>query len=459
MVRRKKAVVAGMIASIWFSNSWAAPQPPAPPPALEFANPAGVSQTFSTAGAINPNAPNNPFFQSLGTNGRTCATCHEVADGWTVTPPNIQARFNQSNGLDPIFSTNDGSNSPLAKVATLADRQSAYSMLLRKGLFRIGLGIPAAAEFELTAVDDPYNFASAAELSLFRRPRPSANLTFLSSVMWDGREDINASIVDDLGLQANTATLQHAQASKNLTALQIQEIVNFETSLYIAQIEDNVAGMLNTNGAQGGAAPLSTQTYYPGINDPKGNNPTKAAFSPAIFNLYNAWSSGTSKFPPAQQAAMASILRGQILFNTKTFVVTKVNGINDPPNPTSVTLTCGSCHDAPNVGGISVPAFQNTGVAGAARRTPDMPLYTLKNISTGETIQVTDPGRALVTGLWADIGKFKTPTLRGLAARAPFFHDGSAPTLADVVRFYNNRFAIGLTTDQQVDLTNFLQGL
>ena len=49
-----------------------------------------------------------------------------------------------------------------------------------------------AAEFELTSVDDPYGYASAAELSLFRRPLPTTNLKFLSAVMWDGRETFSA---------------------------------------------------------------------------------------------------------------------------------------------------------------------------------------------------------------------------------------------------------------------------
>lgn len=67
-------------------------------------------------------------------------------------------------------------------------RQAAYSTLLERGVIRVGLPIPANAEFDLIAVDDPYKFASAAQLSLFRRPLPSTNLRSLTTVMWDGRE-------------------------------------------------------------------------------------------------------------------------------------------------------------------------------------------------------------------------------------------------------------------------------
>jgi cytochrome c peroxidase len=99
------------------------------------------------------------------------------------------------------------------------------------------------------------------------------------------------------------------------------------------------------------------------------------------------------------------------------------------------------------------------GIADASRRTPDLPLYTLRNKQTGETIQTTDPGRALITGKWNDIGKFKGPTLRGLAARAPYFHNGSAADLDAVVDFYDQRFGIGLTPEEKADLAAFLRTL
>src|SRR5271167_3837554 len=150
-----------------------------------FANSTGAAATFSTAGKVDLTGP---FFQSLGTNGRACVSCHQPSTGWTVTPQNIEARFDATNGTDPIFRPNDGSNSPDADVSTADARRSAYSMLLNKGLIRVGIGIPPNAEFDLVGVDDPYGYATATELSLFRRPLPATNLKFLSTVMWDGRE-------------------------------------------------------------------------------------------------------------------------------------------------------------------------------------------------------------------------------------------------------------------------------
>ena len=121
--------------------------------------------------------------------------------------------------------------------------------------------------------------------------------------------------------------------------------------------------------------------------------------------------------------------------------------------------TCTTCHDTPNVGNHSVSMALNIGVSDDSRRTPDMPLYTLRNKATGETTKTTDPGRALISGKWEDIGKFKGPTLRALAARPPYFHNGSAASLADVVEFYNTRFNIGFTPQEKADLIAFLRSL
>jgi cytochrome c peroxidase len=73
-----------------------------------------------------------------------------------------------------------------------------------------------------------------------------------------------------------------------------------------------------------------------------------------------------------------------------------------------------------------------------------------------ETIQTTDPGRALITGKWKDIGRFKGPILRTLATRAPYFHNGSAKNVGEAVDFYNQRFGIGLTEGEKDDLVAFL---
>jgi cytochrome c peroxidase len=134
----------------------------------------------------------------------------------------------------------------------------------------------------------------------------------------------------------------------------------------------------------------------------------------------------------------------------------------------SVQGFCGTCHDAPNARNHSVKAPLNIGVTDAGALAPPvldisgLPVFTVLCTAgplAGQTFEVTDIGRAMISGNCADIGKTKGPILRGLAARAPYFHNGSAATLLDVVNFYDQRFGIGFTEQQKSDLVAFLNSL
>jgi cytochrome c peroxidase len=56
-------------------------------------------------------------------------------------------------------------------------------------------------------------------------------------------------------------------------------------------------------------------------------------------------------------------------------------------------------------------------------------------------------------------GKYRTTPLRGLQQHPPYFHDGSAPTLADVVDHYVRLFGLNLTPGQKTDLVEYLKSL
>ena len=415
----------------------------------------------------------NPFFQSIGTNGRSCSTCHEAETGMTITPERLRLRFLLSAGTDPVFRTNDGSVSPLADVSTVRARASAYRLLLERGLIRVGIGMQAVTEFDLVAVDDPYHFASANELSLFRRPLPSMNLRFLSTVMFDGRETFKdptqpsgfATIHFDLADQSNSATLTHAQSARPLTDAERESIVNFEMQLLGAQIYDENAGRLDVAGANGGPEPLVTQEFYFGINDVLGADPKGHPFNPVVMTAYAGWErfADASEHGQGRNRARGAVARGEALFNTKPIAIRDVGGLNDDLGLEVIPGTCTSCHDTPNAGDHSVPAPLRIGTADVhpvgGLDVSGLPVYTFRNRTTGQTVQTTDPGRALVTGRWKDISRFKGPTLRALASRAPYFHNGSAASLETVVEFYDVRFNIGLTPQEKSDLVAFLQTL
>jgi hypothetical protein len=440
-----------------------------------FRDSSGEFATFNTAGDIDTS---NPFFQDLGTNGRRCVTCHQPNDAWTITPKHVRERFEATDGRDPIFRTNDGSGCPSAHVSTLEERREAYRLLLNKGLIRIERPLPPGSEFNVVDNDNPYGCTSLDNLSMYRRPLPSTNLPFLSTVMWDGRETFKdpqtgklMPLGFDLSDQAVGATLGHAQGAHAPTAEQVKQIVDFETKLFTAQTRERSAGELDEEGATGGPVPLSRQPFFLGINDPLGGNPNPIPFSPVIFTMFNAWAQIKESDFDEHTEARRSIARGQELFNSLQIQIAGVGGLNDIPLPpdgrihTVINGFCGTCHDTPGAGDHSVPAPLNIGLADVSRRTPDLPLITLRNNQSGELMQTTDPGRALSTGKWADIGKFKGPILRALAARAPYFHNGSAASLREVVDFYDTRFVIrtrfnlGLSERDKEDLVAFLKSL
>ena len=426
----------------------------------------GWLRTINHAGAIDTT---NAFFQSIGTNGRSCASCHVQSAAWSITPLELQARFAATSGNDPIFRRNDGSNSPNADVSTLSARRNAYSMLLRRAVIRVGIGIPASAEFTLADVQDPYGFASTTELSLFRRVLPSTNLAFVTGLMWDGRETVtpflppmnagqsNTALQSALIHQATDATLGHAQAATPPSSEQLAQIVSFETALTTAQIRDDAAEFLNDDDAIGGPRVLAAQRFHVGVNDTLGADPTGSIFDPGSMALFAAWNQIDNN--SQRNRARASIARGEELFNHLPINITGVGGLNDALGVPSIPGTCTTCHNSPNVGNHSVALPLNIGLTDASRRTPDMPLYTLRNKTTGVTVQTTDPGLALITGKWKDIGRFKGPILRGLAARPPYFHNGFAASLTDVVDFYNTRFAINMDDRQKRDMVAFLRSL
>jgi len=448
------------------------------PNLFPFPNGSGLLETYNTANQ--PISLTGPFFQSLGTNGRTCASCHLPAQGWSISADEVKLRFLLTQGHDPIFRTVDGSNCDHnIDTSTLDGRRKAYSLLTNKGLIRIALAVPATAEFDVVSVVNPYGCSDTTTLSMYRRPLPSTNLRFLSALMSDGRESAAqtgtlpitfatnpADLRANLAHQALDATNNHAQASTPLTTAQQEAIVDFEMSLATAQAYDYRAGALNAGGATGGPvniANLAMPAFFVGINDPLGGNPHGTPFTPVIFNLFDAWTNQPSQHRDRDDGdqARASIARGQAVFNSKPINITGVAGLNDALQLASIPGNCGTCHDTPNAGNHSLAVALNIGVTdvNSPLDVSYLPVITLQNKATHEIKTTTDPGRALVTGLWKDVGKAKGPVLRGLPSRAPYFHNGSAGSLSDVIQFYDQRFTVGFTAQEKEDLIAFLRSL
>lgn len=464
------------------------------PNLLPFRDPSGFLATNSVHGDINSDGA---FFQPLGTNGRTCATCHQLDEAMSIEVKHIRQRFYQSGGADPLFAPVDGANCPNAQQGDA----KAHSLLLNNGLIRVGITLPENTEFNIAAVSDPYGCAITTNpdngrplVSVYRRPLPGASLSFLSAVMWDGRETkyplndeqtFSANLIADLRQQATDAVLGHAQATQPPTDAQLTEIVDLELGLYSAQLSDDRAAAL-FQGAQGGPVALTGQPYYPGINDSLGHDPHGKKFNPAVFNLYAGWlQDSTANAPEAntqQRAARADIAAGEQIFNTFPLKITAVRGLNDSPDlgyPKEIDGTCTTCHDAPNVGNHSLPLPLDIAVSHSAMQESDpnilaalahlsqpaAPVFLITNCrdprNPNQTLAfyTSDPGKGLITGKCADVNRVKGPVLRGLSARAPYFHNGSAANLDELVNFYDKRFQMNLSDAQKRQLIAFLNAL
>jgi cytochrome c peroxidase len=420
----------------------------------------------------------------------------------------LQERFFATGGTDPIFRPVDGATCPSADVSTFEKRREAYQLLLSRGLIRIFLAVPATANYQVMSVNNQYGCNATDVISMYRRPLPTTNLSFLSTVMFDGREsspltgttkitfsNYPSSLMSDLAHQSVDATVTHAQGDGTRpTAAEQQEIINFETQLFTAQAFDTRAGLLNSNGANGGPAPLITEPFFitinssihplvPALEQPGGLvTPGDGQFTPDIFNLYQSWSQQGPHYGDLAEARQ-SIVRGETLFNSLQIPISGVAGINDDVTAGGLVAggipvlqgTCGTCHDTPNVGDHSFPTPLNIGTGDPSPTSPFVNLGGLdlsylpqitvcekdpnSGLPTNNCKTTTDLGQGLIDGNFDHVGKIKGPILRGLAGRAPYFHNGSANTLLDVVNFYNTRFTLNLTNQQKSDLVAFLKTL
>jgi mono/diheme cytochrome c family protein len=378
-------------------------------------NPGGEATTVSTKGSVNLSGE---YFKAQGTNGQSCAACHIPEEAWSITPGTLQRLFDETGGTHPVFSPLDANN-PNMDASTPEARRAAYSMLLSRGVFRRGGAPRADSEWELVAVEDPHGYANVNQLVHWRRSMPTINFPVGSvTVNWDAAANVGKGQRAAL-VNLTNRLVTGAMQGPPPTAEVIDDIVDFESSLFTAQVTVPGVGRLDADGARGGPEALSKMSKAEGG-----------------FNLFDAWANDANP-------KRAQIARGQEVFNSTN----------------ASHKSCIACHDSANNGTSIGNTMFDINTASAAARTPDLPLYTFRNKRTGETRQLTDAGFGNITGRWDDLGLFKTPTLRALAARAPYFHNGIAATLEDVVRHYEKHFGFIFTDEERADLVAFLNAL
>ncbi len=269
------------------------------------------------------------------------------------------------------------------------------------------------------------NFGLAEQVT-GRRGMPVINAAFAPLLFWDGRASnvfrdpsTNAIVLTDnaalesqaVGPPVNDVEMAHLAATWS-------DVVANVTAARPLALASNIPAAL--------AQFVAGRTYPQLFNQVFGTPAiTPARIAMAIATYERTLVSNQSPFDQGTMTPQQQ--RGQQLF---------FNNVNE----------CSDCHGGPL---FASPAFRYTGV----------------------TPQNEDLGRFLVTNANQDRGRMRAPTLRNVELRAPFFHNGSARTLRDVVDFYArggdfnaaNRDGrirpLGLSTADRDALVAFLQAL
>ena len=411
-------------------------------PSKDYGDPSGQLRLLNQSGQVETKG--HAFFTPLGFNGRSCVTCHQPTSAMSLSVELIRIRWADTHGNDPLFAAIDGSNCPDLPQ----DKEESHSLLLERGLFRITLpwppvttsGKPMKPDFRIEVVRDPTGCnKKPASISVYRRPRVAANLKYIAlptgvTLMADGREP-------SLRSQATSAALTHEQASSAPTPAQLKQIDDFERQLFMAQQSDALGGLL---GEPGGPALLGADNLAIGL--------AGAGAAPADGNLIASFDPWRNLAAPSlairQRAFRESALRGVDLFASREFRLAD-----------GKQVTCATCHRP----GINRSIDIGTTNLPTAKESPELPLFRITckasappHPQLGRTFLTQDPGRALITGKCADAGSILMQQFRGLSARAPYFANGSAGDLTELVDFYDRRFKIGLTDKEKQDLANFL---
>ena len=245
--------------------------------------------------------------------------------------------------------------------------------------------------------------------------------------------------------------LTHEQASAAPTPAQLKQIEDFERQLFMAQQWDVLGGLL---AEPGGPTLLGADNLASGV--------AGAGAVPAAGNLaasFDPWRNlSAANLAIRQRAFRESVLRGVDLFASREFRLAD-----------GKQVTCAACHRSginrglanvfADIGTTNLP----TALLTKRGESPELPLFRITcNASApphpqlGRTFLTQDPGRALITGKCADAGSILMQQFRGLTARAPYFANGSAGNLTELVDFFDRRFKIGLTDKEKQDLVNFL---
>jgi len=503
-------------------DSWWSPNEDRPFVELKsYANERGLLSVYKSDGEIS--AKGHPFFTAIGSNGRACVTCHQPADGMSLSVKTIQERWQLTSGKDPLFAAIDGSDCPNLPQ----QEKSSHSLLINHGLFRIFRpwppepvnGVPVEPQFTIEVLRDPTSCNNSSEygllsdapmISVYRRPRPTANLKFITAMGFpfepknglplpldpETNLPVSGNITADsrvwtLKQQARDALITHLEMEDEPSDELLEQLVNFESKIYAAQSFDFKAGDLSSDGAKGGprylaeaeAGVLNSGTRLPmwdefeswlqyleidNLELDSSEDDDQGKDISGSENIERTEKNAMTTLSPEQLAQRQSIARGVNIFRNRTFLVSDNAGITDMGFGNPVRNDCNFCHNMTRTGMDIAPGQVDLGTTNSpfADPAPHLPLFKLSckegfapHAHIGKVVFTTDPGLALTTGRCKDIGKITIQSMRAMSARAPYFANGSAANIRGLVDYYERRYDMKLSEQEKQDLTNLMSVL
>jgi cytochrome c peroxidase len=146
------------------------------------------------------------FHETFGGNGRTCATCHDPGNEFTVSPELVQKRYQQDPG-NPLFRPIDSDDG----------RGNSYATLLDHALFKVTIPLHP----NVTLVDSP----GQRSITVWRGVPSIANVALTAPYLQDGR-------APTLPEQALGAIKGHMQPTRKPTSRELDALQTFQEEFF-----------------------------------------------------------------------------------------------------------------------------------------------------------------------------------------------------------------------------------
>jgi hypothetical protein len=326
------------------------------------------------------------FLPFPGGNGRSCATCHDPRDGWSLTPDTVEARWQ---ALQRARQTDPCADDPLFRSIDADDGAHDFTWLRTRALFRVRVPLPDRVQL----TDDP----EATEVFVLRAAAPLNMLKHTAPYQQDRS-------ADTLEEQALGAVTMHMEPSSPPSQEFLADVAAFQRHIFSSRRAAEVSRAIDAG------------------QPPRDDDPPLTPLEQRGKERFQDLCAGCHGGPAQVQ-------------NLENRIFPPFDGSTNP-----VSLNVVISNPVPS-------GFGPSPVHGPAFDLPTQRFTVLLPDGTSTILQSSDPGtvltdpRALETVAGNQVfNRFDVPQLRGINASAPYFHDHRARTLEEVMEHYQEFF-------------------